>query len=66
MLGDQDENLETQSSLGGNTQTAEEQRSRFSRSLASSTQKSDKETHEGAGNDSAAKVKVLSSEVDAL
>lgn len=39
--GEQDENLETQSSLDNNTNHTEEERSRFSQSIISSTQKSD-------------------------
>ena len=41
MGGDHDENLETQSSLDNNTNQTGEDRSRFSQSIVSSTQKSD-------------------------
>ena len=66
VLGDQDENLETQSSLDNTQKTGEEERSgRFSRSIVSSTQKSDKDTMDALGGEgSAAKLKATISDTE--
>jgi len=47
-MGDQDGDLETQSSLDNNTHQTGEERSRFSQSIISSTQKSDTDNLTGS------------------